>query len=246
MNTVDKSRVFGVDTSHWSGVVDWSKAKSAGVTFMIGKAVDGASGPVRFFTENYEGAKKAGIYTGAYAWLYDSNVISIASQVAAMAKIVKEFPCELPPTIDFEWTRPVNPDKGDLYEYLVQFEDKTGIKPMIYTAPSYWLTYGDKGSFWSKYDLWIANYGVTEPMAVTPWGSNWRLWQFSDRVASAEFGYPRDGEQSADVNYFNGTNEAFLKWIGRTEHSDVVTVADELSLEEKVSKLWEAHPELKA
>lgn len=237
MNSVDKTRVFGLDTSHWSGVIDWNKAKAAGVTFMIAKAVDGGYGPVRYFEENIAGAKKAGIYTGAYAWLYDSNVVPIAKQVEAMAKIVEESGCELPPTIDFEWTKPINPDKGDLYEYLIQFERRTGKKAMIYTAPSYWLTYGDAGAFWSKYDLWIANYGVVNPMAVKPWGANWRLWQFSDRIASAEFGYPRDGESSADVNYFNGTNEEFLRWVGRLPEGN----GEEPSLEEKVEILWRAY-----
>lgn len=241
MNTVDKNRVFGLDTSHWSGVIDWHKAKAAGVTFMIAKAVDGAYGPVRYFVENINGAKKAGIYTGAYAWLYDSNVIPIAKQVEAMAKILETCECELPPTIDFEWTKPVNPDKGDLYEYLIQFERRTGKKPMIYTAPSYWMTYGDPGAFWDRYDLWIANYGVTEPMRVAPWGNKWILWQFSDKVSSAEFGYPKGGESSADVNYFNGDNAAFLKWIGRLGE---VTEPAELSLDEKVARLWAAHPEL--
>lgn len=244
MDVVDKRRVFGVDTSHWSGVVNWEKAKAAGVIFMIAKAVDGASGPVRYFAENVSGAKKAGIYTGAYAWLYDSKVVSIAAQVAAMVKIVKEYGCELPPVIDFEWTKPVNPDKGDLYEWLTRFEGETGMKAMIYTAPSYWQTYGDPGAWWKQHDLWIANYGVVAPMSVPPWGSGWKLWQFSDKVASKEFGYPGSGESSADVNYFNGTREEFLRWIGRLGTPVVGQEPDELSTEEKVAKLWTAHKEL--
>lgn len=38
---VDESKVYGCDTSHWSGIVDFNVAKSRNMAFTIGKAVDG-------------------------------------------------------------------------------------------------------------------------------------------------------------------------------------------------------------
>lgn len=234
---VDKSRVFGVDTSHWTGVVDWQRAKQSGMMFMIAKALDGISA-TRYFVENYEGAKKAGLYTGMYAWMYDSSLYKTAAQVKAFADLWKKYPTDLPPTVDFEWSRPVNPDRSDLRDFVVGFEDATGVKPMIYTAPSYWTTYGSAEVSWAEYDLWIANYQVSRPMAVKPWNGAYKLWQFTDRADGAQFGYPEGGEAMADVNYFNGDKEAFLKWIGR------LPVEPEPALEEKVARLWSAHPEV--
>lgn len=214
--TVDKTRVFGCDTSHWTGIVDWNIARQAGMTFMIAKAMDGVT-PTRYFVENYEGAKKAGIFTGMYSWLYDNTILSTTAQARAYADFYLKYPTDLPPTIDFEWTKPVNPDAlTDLYAFLVKFEEYTGVKCMIYTAPAYWAQYGNNSAFFANYPLWIANYGVTKPSVPLPW-TKYTLWQYTDREDGKLFGYPIDGEAMADMNYFNGTKEEFLSWIGKTE-----------------------------
>lgn len=235
---VDKTRVFGCDTSHWTGIVNWNVARQQGMTFMIAKALDGIS-VTRYFVENYEGAKKAGIFTGMYTWMYDGSVYKTADQAKAYADMWRKYPTDLPPTVDFEWSRPVNPDKNDLWDFVKRFEDATGVKPMIYTAPSYWITYGSADVVWNQYDLWMANYGVSVPMAVKPWNGAYKLWQFTDRADGKQFGYPAGGEAMADMNYFNGDKEAFMRWIKKSP------AVVEPTLEEKVAKLWAAHPEVR-
>ena len=235
---LDKNRVFGLDTSHWTGIVDWKKAKSSGVIFMIAKAMDG-SARIKYFKENYLGAKSAGIFTGMYSWLYDSSVIDISTQASSFAKMYSEFDTDIPPVIDFEWSKPVNPDYKDLKEYLRIFENISGVTPMIYTAPAYWNAYGTQEQFWKKYPLWIANYGVNQPTQIHPWGSDYKIWQWSDSYPSTDFGYPINGEKECDINYFNGNIGEFRQWVNATPVKE-----KELTQEQKVQILWDSHKEL--
>ncbi len=212
---VDNTKVFGCDTSHWSGVLDWNIAKSTGMAFTIGKAMDGVT-PTKYFVENYEGAKKVGILTGMYSWLYKSTFLSTALQAKSYADLYKKYPTDLPPTIDFEWSYGGNPNAAvDLYDFLIRFEDLTGKKCMVYTAWGYWQQYGSTNAFYAKYPLWVAQYKVTQPNKFAPWNGDYKLFQFTDRAQGSLYGYQSGGETGADMNYFNGSMEDLYVFCGK-------------------------------
>jgi hypothetical protein len=125
---------------------------------------------------------------------------------------MKDYPCEIKETVDFEYTKSGNPSLNDLYGITAPLTDLMGRKPMIYTGPYFWKANGSNNSSWSQYDLWIANYGVNDPMKVLPWLGDWKIWQFSDRIDGAFYGV--GGEKMLDGNYFNGTLEDLYKWTG--------------------------------
>lgn len=212
---VDSNKVLIIDTSHWTGLVNFDIAKSNGVKGVIIKAMDGII-PTKWFIENYAGAKKAGLLVGAYTWLYKSSILSAGRQARAFTDLIKQYPCDLPDTVDFEkhpsGNSVLHPDINDLYGFVIPYEDITGKKPMIYSGPYFWKSNGSPNSFWNKYDLWIANYGVANPMSVAPWNNNYKLWQFSDRIDGAKYG--STGEKMLDGNYFNGTIEELYTWAG--------------------------------
>lgn len=211
---VDESKIYGCDTSHWTGIVNWNIAKDRGMTFTIGKAMDGIN-KTSFFVENYEGAKKAGIYTGMYSWLYKNTYVSTTAQAKAYADMYKNYPTDLPPTIDFEWSAGGNPTADvDLYNFLARFEDITGVRCMVYTAPGYWIPYGSTKPYYKNFPLWIAQYKINKPDSLSPWGTDYKIWQFTDRADGRRYGYPAGGEAMADMNYFNGTKEDFLNFVG--------------------------------
>lgn len=213
---VDEAKVFGLDLSHWSGIWDMQKAKAAGVKFIILKAMDGTA-EVKYFRENYANAKKAGILVGAYQWLYKSSYISTGKQAREFLNLMKQFPCDLKPTVDFEHTLVGgDPDWNDLYGFVVPFEQEFGKKPMIYTGKYYWQEHGSTNPIWKEYDLWIANYGVVKPNIPLPWTS-YTLWQFTDRADGKKYGSPENGELMVDCNYFNGTLAEFYAWAGVSE-----------------------------
>jgi len=212
---VDTTRVFGCDTSHWSNVLDWNMAKLSGMSFTVGKAMDGITGPTKYFIDNYNGAKKVGILTGCYSWLYKNTVLSTKQQAIAYANLYKQFPTDLPPTIDFEWTSSGNPTASvDLYDFLIRFEELTGRKCMVYSAYGYWREFGSTSSFYAKYPLWTAQYGISKPTSYAPWNENYSIFQFTDRAQGSLFGYPTSGESMADMNYFNGSKEDLYKFCG--------------------------------
>src|ERR1700677_4217119 len=60
---------FGTDVYHGDNIgnlPDWNKVKAAGATFMFAKAIEGITATDPKFSDNFSGAKKAGLVTGAY------------------------------------------------------------------------------------------------------------------------------------------------------------------------------------
>lgn len=70
----------------------------------------------------------------------------------------------------------------------------TGVKPLIYTQASYTDRLGCIAK--NDYGLWVAHYNVKKPK--TGAYKYYALWQFTD--------------EPYDINYFNGTKEAFRKY----------------------------------
>jgi hypothetical protein len=52
-----------------------------------------------------------------------------------------------------------------------------GVRPLVYTYPYFWEQLGGTTAF-RNYPLWIANYGVSEPMLPGGWRRYW-IWQYS-------------------------------------------------------------------
>ena len=52
-----------------------------------------------------------------------------------------------------------------------------GVRPFVYTYPYFWERLGGTTAF-RNYPLWIANYGVSEPMLPGGWRRYW-IWQYS-------------------------------------------------------------------
>jgi len=208
----DSNRVLGLDCSHWAGgVVDFEKAKSNGVQFVFIKAKDGLT-TSRWFVENWQAAKEAGILRGAYGWLYPSDKISVKAQALSLYNLIQDDPGELPAVIDFEWTNwsgaPANPGSSDLYGYLEHWKTLTDHEIMIYTAPGYWNQYGNTGTYWKNYKLWIANYRTPSPAIPLPW-AGYEFWQWTDRGYGPDYGFDPAQQKAVDLDYFYGTQEEF-------------------------------------
>jgi lysozyme len=228
----DPSRVLGIDTSHWTGVVDWNKAKANGVQFAIIKGIDGTD-TVKYFIENYTGAKAAGLVVGIYAWLYRTQNISTGAQARALAALAEKYPADFY-VVDFEWTtwkgEQANPTANDLYGFAIPFEQITGKKPWIYTALGYWKEFGSTAAMWKDYPLWEAQYNVSAPSPVAPWG-NYKAWQFTPNGDGVKYGQVA---LSADLSYYNGTQADFDKEFGKmpipVEAIKIVAVTDDAGI----------------
>lgn len=100
--------IKGIDISHWNGDIDFNKVKASGIEFVIIKAGGSDRG---FYTdpkfkENYEKAKAAGLFVGAYYFVgkkFYGNLAGIADG-KRFVDILKGMQFEYPVYLDVETT----------------------------------------------------------------------------------------------------------------------------------------------
>ncbi len=218
----------GIDVSHWQNdkstpqKMDFEKAKAAGAKFTFIKVSERGGMDEDYFL-NWKSAKSAGIPRGGYHFLrWD---ISGLLQARIFCDLLKDDPGELPPVADFE--APLKdgkyPSNALLAQFLEAVESILGKKPMIYTSPGFWNSYGKNkttGKFdasWSYYPLWIAHYtSAAAPQIPEPWKTDqkpWSFWQYSATGDGLKFGAESKG---IDLNWFNGSQADLDKLAGIT------------------------------
>ena len=100
--------IKGIDISHWNGDIDFNKVKAAGIEFVIIKAGGSDRG---FYTdskfrENYEKAKAAGLFVGAYYFVGKNfyGDLSGIEDAKRFIKILQGMQFEYPVYLDVETT----------------------------------------------------------------------------------------------------------------------------------------------
>jgi GH25 family lysozyme M1 (1,4-beta-N-acetylmuramidase)/SH3-like domain-containing protein len=168
----------------------------------------------RDFKVNWSAAKQAGLPRGSY-WFYDSRADPRQQAELWVSTMAGELG-ELPLFADLEeayggdftgWTH--------WRQFLERLRVLVGQKEIgIYTAYYYWqnkapnpLSQAADLEYFHRYPLWIANYGVEQPLVPKPWAANeWLFWQFTAMGDGAIYGVE---SSRIDLNYFNGDAEAF-------------------------------------
>lgn len=195
-------KAFGVDVSHWQGVMDWAKAKANGVQFAFIKATEHNSHADTQFSRNWEKARENGILRGAYHF-YRFGYDPIAQANWFLAHIPANDVGELPLVVDVEDTdQPAQ--AAELKRFLDAIEAKRGRKPIIYTARWWWnaARWGGAVDWASDYDLWVANYTTAQaPVWPTDWG-DWAFWQFTSEGDGRGYGA---SSNHIDLNWFHGS-----------------------------------------
>ncbi len=196
----------GIDVSTYQGVVDWQKAKGAGVEFSIARVSDGTGFPDNQFAANWPGMKKAGVLRGTYQFFHPGeDPIAQADLMFSMLKQAGGLASDdLPPVMDIEVTDNLGPAaiQASMKKWLNYVEGKINRKPMIYTAA---FMSGSVGAGFTAYPLWVANYGPKCPTMPSGW-NEWMIWQYTDSVSYAGIG------SNADGNDFNGTLQDLINF----------------------------------
>ena len=236
-------RVFGCDISTWQDrndtaqKVDFKKMMAAGAGFVFCRASFGLY-PDTDFADYWTAAKAAGIPRGAYT--FPLTTLPMASQIQKFIDLIKADPGELPPVLDIEKYQGTVPGRAAIKTAIKMLEDAFGKKPIIYTNYYVWRddVKGTEDSYFGNYPLWLAWYAAEQNVKVPkPW-TGWTFWQYTDKGDGPKFGVE---SLNVDMDYFMGDQDAFDKYLGRETAAPVV---GELSLEEKLERLWGAHPEL--
>jgi lysozyme len=236
---------MGIDVSFWQDdkntpeKINWKKAKSAGAVFAFIKGSQ-STYTDRDFVYNWNEAKNAGIIRGAYHF-YDYQ-ISPSKQADYVINLLKNDPGELPPVMDLErhlsWPLPSGSALLNATQiYLTALNQAFGRKPLFYTNPNMIYNIIRSVPDWlTSYPLWIAHYYVSYPTMISPW-KNWTFWQWTPKGDGLAFGME---SKELDMNWFNGSVAELRQWAS----IDAAPPTTPLTLEQKVEKLWHAHPEL--
>lgn len=202
--------VHGIDVSSYQGKIDWKKVKAmkeddVQVTFAFIKATEGISSVDPYFQRNWREAPKAGIICGAYHYFIPKK--SGRWQARFFLQTVRFEEGDLPPVVDIEQLSGVPADKmrTELQEFLSCVEQKTKVRPIIYSGLVFYREYL-RGHF-DSYPLWIAHYYQAELKAGE--GTPWFFWQHSDRSHITGINH------AVDFNAFKGDSLTFRQLLIR-------------------------------
>ncbi len=193
------STVTGPDVSTYQGAVNWTQVKSAGNAFAIARVSDGLTHLDARFAANWPGMRAAGLVRGVYQFFRPGlDPVAQADLLLTQVQAAGGFdPGDLPPVLDMEVTDNVSTAtiRANMQAWLDRIEQVTHKKPLIYTAA---FMNSVIGTGFSRYPLWVANYGVTCPMVPDSW-SAWVLWQSSSTQTVAGI------SGACDFDRFDGT-----------------------------------------
>lgn len=177
----------GIDVSVWQGTIDWPRVAGAGKRFAIVRASAGSLTADTRYAANRTGARSAGIPVGAYHFANPdraaNDALNEANWFLANASISSG---DLIPALDVEVTNGLSVAEMQAWvaTWLERVRSVTGVRPMIYTSPSFWASaMGDTRQFADAgYTvLWIAHWGAASPsVPAANWGGrSWTFWQYS-------------------------------------------------------------------
>lgn len=208
----DKEMVRGIDVSAYQGEIDWEKIANQGFKFAYIKATEGTTHVDKQFKTNWDGAKDAGLYRGAYFFLTLNK--SGAAQAAHFLKTVPSDEKALPAVIDFELygdylkTPPSQEKINSILKPAIQkIKAKTGKNPIIYTNYNTYNQYM-KNSY-QGIAFWICDLSNTSPKLFG--GHHWVFWQHTQRGLID--GINNGDQQFVDLDIYNGNYKQFKKFV---------------------------------
>lgn len=241
-----EEHIYGIDVSHYQqDVLDWDRfsfrCDGVGnvtgkkirfhynvlpVHFSMIKATEGADMQDAYFHDFFTEAGRHRMIRGAYHVL--SVYSEVKDQVENYLSTVGTFESEdFPPILDIEAYPKRNCQllaKLGL-EWLREVEQRTGVKPMIYTSAKFYRTFmmdgnGNVKDEFKGYPVWIALYNLNRVPNDIPW----TMWQFT------ESGYVNgvSNGKLIDINKFNGSYKELQQFVknsgfkGKWEYSQQV------------------------
>lgn len=161
-----------LDLSHWQGsMIDWQKIMLSGVKGVIIKASQGRDYADPMFSQNYAFARAVGLRVGAYHFMTGVNGLE---QYAWFVKCVGDRELDFPPVMDAEISNVTETIVDVMGRKLIQ---RYGIAA-IYTNKYMGDRIFKSIVMGTRYQLWIANWGVNTPALPKVWKDKpWMLWQ---------------------------------------------------------------------
>jgi len=172
--------MLGIDVSKWQGDIDFTKVAAAGCDFVIircGVVSDGQLETDKYFEQNYQNAKAAGLKVGIYYSSIDNDPEVLADRVESMLSILNGDSLNFPVAFDWERWSGIQKYKmsiRDLRNLYTVFDSvcvSMGYESMLYGSKHYLNDIWQPEAEWK---IWLAHY--TEQ---TDYTGEYYMWQQS-------------------------------------------------------------------
>jgi lysozyme len=169
-----------IDVSTWNGNIDWDKVYKSGVRYAMIRSSFGVENPNQVdnkFVRNITNAQRAGVKCGIYHYSYARSATEAKKEADFCLKTIKNYKIDLPVAFDIEDSSQTHLGKDTLTSIVIAFCDRiksAGYRPMLYCNPNWLCNYLHKDKLINKYDIWLANWGVSAP------SYNCAIWQYSE------------------------------------------------------------------
>lgn len=198
--------IAGIDVSshdHAVRDINWPGVAASGVRFAYVKATEGTTYVNPYFASDYQAARRAGLYVGAYAY----GRPDLGNPVGQADHFISQFRWTpdtrtLVPFLDLEW--PYGGIKKNscwglsprqmttwIRAFLSRVEARIGRPPMIYTNTYWWNPCTGRDASFGRYPLDIAAYTSTPPTLPAGW-SRFAIWQYAPGNPNRAGVYDRD------------------------------------------------------
>ncbi len=175
----------GIDVSRWQGQPSWRDVKAAGIRYVIAKATQGTTTVDPEYARNRTRLRANKIPFSAYHFAGpDSTPGDAVAEADHFVNTARLDGSNLLPVLDLERHNDMTPEflREWAAAWLARVEERLGVKPMIYTSPSFWVDRMGNTTWFADngYRLWIAHWYVESPsVPAANWGGHgWTLWQY--------------------------------------------------------------------
>ena len=169
----------GIDVSEWQGDIDFNQVRNSGIEMVYIRAGFGTDYTDRWYEQNYDKAKNAGLKIGMYHYVTARNVTEARAQARFFVSLLagKSYDCR--PAMDFESLAGLSSQAANdiAQAYLSVLKNSIGYVPMVYSD-----VYNIENVWYASlriYPLWAAEYGADEPRSTGHWDT-WAGFQYSD------------------------------------------------------------------
>jgi len=233
---------FGIDVSSWQGKIDWEviSAHTPKVHFIGIRSGISWGYSDKWFARNWAEAKRVRILRSAYHVIYPAS--SALRQMDHLFHLLKEDFGELPITLDMELDHGQSKDRvtSAILECADIIRARSGVQPIVYSRANWIDTHTNEGTWRNAFKWWLAQYLRENKEHPGPP----RLPKGVDRehciIHQTAAMPPSFGVESKELDYnrWQGDLMSLYAFVGDTP------LEPELSVKEKVDRLWKGHPEL--
>jgi len=170
----------GIDVSVFQGEIDFKRVCESGIRVVYIRAGFGNGLEDENFRRNAEAARRAGLRFGFYFFVSARTPHEAELQGRYFASLIRHTGYDCRPAMDFEEFSGLSFSEIRLIglAFITSLEKECGVRPLLYSdAYAASLIWNEE---FSRFPLWVADYGPSEPDVIGDVWKGWAGFQYSD------------------------------------------------------------------